>query len=325
MISRLAEVLAEARRVLVLAHRDPDGDAIGSALGLKHLLAAQGKQVFVHRSGSVAEEYAFLPGLALASPALPAAGDIDLAVLLDCHEPARAGQASEALLTALPRVAVIDHHLGQADFGEPRWVDPAMAATAQMVTILAQQAGWPLNQEAATCLFVGLQTDTGRFCYSNTTPQALTAAADLVAAGADPWGITQEAYSSSVGRLRLFGRVVAGLQLRAGGRLALAVAKASDLVELGCPPSDLDRIVEELRAIRGVEVAVLLKEIDQASVKASLRSRGRVDVGDLALSLGGGGHHNAAGAKLAGSLEQASAHISGLVEARLAALPQVSA
>jgi bifunctional oligoribonuclease and PAP phosphatase NrnA len=316
---RLAEALASAGRVLVLAHRDPDGDAMGSALGLMHLLKTQGKQVFVHRCGSVAEEYAFLPGLEMARPELPAAADIDLAVLLDCHEPARAGQLAEPLLRSLPRVAVIDHHLGAADFGDPRWVDPGMAATAQMVTLLARQAGWLLGREAATCLFVGLQTDTGRFCYSNTTPQALTVAADLVAAGADPWGIAQEVYSTSQGRLRLFGRVLQSLRLLVDGRLALAQARASDLEELGCPPSDLDRIVEELRAIRGVEVAVLLKEIDQHGVKASLRSRGRVDVGALALSLGGGGHHNAAGARIEGSLEQAAARLETLLKPQLAA------
>ncbi|CAO0820116.1 bifunctional oligoribonuclease and PAP phosphatase NrnA [Desulfarculales bacterium] len=319
MIARLAEVMAQAGRVLVLAHRDPDGDALGSALGLMHLLKTQGKQVFVHRAGSVAEEYGFLPGLALASQELPPAEAIDLAVLLDCHKPARAGQLAEPLLKVLPRVAVIDHHLSAAAFGDPRWVDPAKAATAQMVTLLAQQAGWPLSKDAATCLFLGLQTDTGRFCYSNTTSQALSVAADLVTAGADPWGVTQQVYSSSLGRLRLLGQVVQSLRLLAGGRLALALAKASDLDDLDCPPSDLDRIVEELRAIRGVEVAVLLKEIDQNSVKVSLRSRGWVDVGALALSLGGGGHHNAAGTKIDGSLEQAAAQISGLVEAQLVA------
>ncbi|MBI4798541.1 MAG: DHH family phosphoesterase [Desulfarculus sp.] len=290
-MARLAEVLAPARRVLVLAHRDPDGDAIGSVLGLMHLLKSAGKQVFAHRAGQVAEEYAFLPGLELVREDLPQAEDVDLAVLLDCHEPERA---------------------------QPRWVDPGMAATSQMVVLLAQSMGLLLGKPAATCLFVGLQTDTGRFSYSNTTPSALCVAADLVAAGADTWAITQEVYSTSLARLRLFARVTDGLELLAGGRLALAQAKASDLVELGCPPSDLDRIVEEYRAIRGVEVAALLKEIDQHSVKASLRSRGRVDVGALAIGLGGGGHHNAAGAKLEGSLDGAAARLGVLLEERLA-------
>lgn len=317
-MARLAEVLAPARRVLVLAHRDPDGDAMGSVLGLMHLLKNAGKEVFAHRCGLVAEEYAFLPGLELVREDLPAAGDADLAVLLDCHEPERAGRLAEPFLRGLPRVAVMDHHMGAAQFGDPRWVDPGMAATAQMVALLAQAAGWPLTKDAATCLFVGLQTDTGRFAYSNTTPQALRVAADLVAAGAEPWAITQEAYSTSLARLRLFARVTDSLQLLAGGRLAMATARARDLDELGCPPSDLDRIVEEYRAIRGVEVAALVKEIDQQSVKASLRSRGRVDVGAIALSLGGGGHHNAAGAKLAGGLDQAAARLGEML---LASLP----
>ncbi|MBI5522983.1 MAG: bifunctional oligoribonuclease/PAP phosphatase NrnA [Desulfarculus sp.] len=318
MMARLRQALAPARRVLVLAHRDPDGDAIGSVLGLMHLLKSAGKLVFAHRAGQVAEEYAFLPGLDMVREDLPQAEDVDLAVLLDCHEPERAGRLAEPLLKALPRVAVMDHHMGAADFGQPRWVDPAKAATAQMVTLLAQEMGLPISKDAATCLFVGLQTDTGRFCYSNTTPQALKAAADLVAAGADPWAVTQEAYSTSLARLRLFARVTDRLELLAGGRLALATAKASDLVDLGCPPSDLDRIVEEFRAIRGVEVAALVKEIDQNSVKASLRSRGRVDVGALALALGGGGHHNAAGARLEGTLQEAAGRLGELLRARLA-------
>lgn len=317
-MARLRQALAPARRVLVLAHRDPDGDAIGSVLGLMHLLKSAGKLVFAHRAGQVAEEYAFLPGLDMVREDLPQAEDVDLAVLLDCHEPERAGRLAEPLLKALPRVAVMDHHMGAADFGQPRWVDPAKAATAQMVTLLAQEMGLPISKDAATCLFVGLQTDTGRFCYSNTTPQALKAAADLVAAGADPWAVTQEAYSTSLARLRLFARVTDRLELLAGGRLALATAKASDLVDLGCPPSDLDRIVEEFRAIRGVEVAALVKEIDQNSVKASLRSRGRVDVGALALALGGGGHHNAAGARLEGTLQEAAGRLGELLRARLA-------
>lgn len=321
MIGDLAKAIGQARRVLVLAHRDPDGDALGSALGLKHMLEAVGKTVYVHRDGALPEEYAFLPGLEAASSELPLAQDLDLAVLLDCHEPARAGQKAQALLESLPRVAVIDHHLGQTSFGQPRWVDPEMAATAQMVTLLAQGMGLPLSPQAATCLFVGLQTDTGRFCYSNTGPAALRVAADLVEAGARPWDITQEVYSSSRARLVLFGRVLASLKVLAGGRLALALARQADLDELGCPSSDLDRMVEELRAIRGVEVAALLKELADGTAKASLRSRGKIDVGALALELGGGGHHNASGARLALPLERAADFLAQRLEDLLAQLP----
>ncbi|MFH1060555.1 MAG: bifunctional oligoribonuclease/PAP phosphatase NrnA [Pseudomonadota bacterium] len=320
----VAAALSPARRVLIMAHRDPDGDALGSVLGLAHLLRAADKEIRAHRAGLVPAEYALLPGLELAAEDLPAPDWPDLVVLMDCHEPQRAGKLAEPYLRAQANVAVIDHHLGRPDFGQAVWVEPSHAATAQMVAKLAAEMGLPLSPQAASCLFVGLITDTGRFCYSNTTPEVLRIAADLVAAGADPWGLTQQVYSTSAERLKLFGRVVDGLELKAGGRLALAKARQRDLDELGCPSSDLDRIVEELRAIRGVEVAVLLKEIDDGSVKASLRSRGRVDVAQLALGLGGGGHKNAAGARLAAGLDQAAATLTGLLEPRLRDLAERS-
>ncbi|MFZ5587202.1 MAG: DHH family phosphoesterase [Thermodesulfobacteriota bacterium] len=322
MTRAVMDALAPAGKLLLLAHRDPDGDALGSVLGLAHLLRAAGRQVFAHRAGDLPAEYAGLPGLELLREDLPAADWPDLAVLLDCHEPQRAGKLAEPYLRAQKAVAVIDHHLGRPDFGQAVWVEPAFAATSQMVAQLAAQMGLPLIPPAAACLFVGLVTDTGRFCYSNTSPAVLRTAADLVAAGADPWTLSQQVYSTSTERLRLFGRVVEGMELRAGGRLALAKARQQDLDELGCPSSDLDRIVEELRAIRGVEVAVLLKELDDGSVKASLRSRGAVDVGQLAIGLGGGGHKNAAGARMAAGLDQAAATLSELLEPRLLALAE---
>jgi phosphoesterase RecJ-like protein len=314
---RMAEELTSARRLLLAAHRDPDGDALGAVLGLAHLLRSLGKEVFTHLAGEVPAEYRFLPGIEGLRTDLPEASWPDLAVLLDCHEPARAGAAAGELLPRLGRVAVVDHHLGRADFGQTVWVEPGFAATCEMLAFMAGQAGWALGFEAATCLFVGVQTDTGRFAYSNTTPRTYRLAAELVEAGADPWAITQEAYANSLARLQLMARVFAGMKLLAGGRAALARVSLADLAELGASPSDLDRLVEELRAIRGVEVAALLKEVKDGGVKASLRARGRVDVGALAIGLGGGGHRNAAGMKLGGGLDQAEAQLTALLSAAL--------
>jgi phosphoesterase RecJ-like protein len=317
MMARIIEELARAQRVLLAAHRDPDGDALGAVLGLMYLLGAQGKEVFAHLAGEVPLEYYFLPGRQNLRTDLPTADWIDLAVLLDCHEPTRAGAAAGELLLRLGRVAVVDHHLGRADFGQTVWVEPGFAATCEMLTLMARQAGWLFGQEAATCFFVGVQTDTGCFVYSNTSPRTLRLAADLVEAGADPWAITQEAYTNGLPRLKLMARVFAGLKLVAGGRVALARASLADMGELGAVPSDLDRLVEELRAIRGVEVAVLFKEVRDGGVKASLRARGQVDVGALAIGLGGGGHKNAAGMRLEGGLDQAEAKLVPLLVAAL--------
>jgi phosphoesterase RecJ-like protein len=313
----VAQALRDAPSLVVLAHRDPDGDALGAILGTAHLLTAAGKVVWPYSAGPIPEEYRFLPGLEMLKDTLPQPGRVELALLLDCHEPQRAGEPAAAFLAAFPRTAVVDHHLGRTSFGNATWVDSGHAATSEMLTLLAQDLGLPLTAQAATCLYTGLVTDTGRFSYSNTTPQTLGLGAELVRAGADPWAITQEAYSTSLARLRLLARVMNGLQLLHGGRLALAGVSLADLAEMQAVPSDLDRIVEELRSIRGVEVAALLKEAKDGGVKASMRSRGRVDVGSLAIQLGGGGHKNAAGARLEMGLAQAIRHLGELLGSRL--------
>ncbi len=313
MMARMAEELGRAGKVLLAAHRDPDGDALGATLGLMHLLQAQGKEVFAHSAGPVPAEYEFMPGLDRLSPAMPAPDWPDLAVLLDCHDPERAGAAAADFLPRTRRIAVVDHHLGRADFGQAVWVEPDYAATCEMLGFMAGEAGWAIGPEAATCLFVGVQTDTGRFSYSNARPRTYRLGAELVELGADPWAISQQAYSSSLARLKIMGRVFAGLKLVAGERVALAKVAQADLAELGAVSSDLDRVVEELRAIRGVEVALLIKELKGGGVKVSLRSRGRVDVGSLAIGLGGGGHKNAAGVRLESGMDEAEARLAGLL------------
>jgi phosphoesterase RecJ-like protein len=290
-------MLSEAERVLVVSHQDPDGDALGSSLGLMHLLAAD-KEVFVHSAGPIAGEYDFLPGRDRISPELPPAAEIDLAVLLDCHEPSRAGEAAEELLPQVPKTIIVDHHQGVPKFGQVRWVDPDYSATSEMLVEMAEKTDLPLNPQAATCLFVGLQTDTGSFRYGNTTSRILRIAADLVDNGADPWAISQEVYATQPKRMMLWASIINNLSYLAGGRLAVAQVLQDDLSAAGCGPQDLEQVVETIRSIHGVEVAVLLREMDGGGVKVSLRSRGRVDVAQVAQQMGGGGHRNAAGLRL---------------------------
>jgi phosphoesterase RecJ-like protein len=313
----VSKAIGQAKSLLLLVHRDPDGDALGAMLGMAHLLSPTGSQVWAYACGTLPEEYRFLPGLDLLKDSLPTPEQVDLALLLDCHEPQRAGEAAAGFLSAFPRVAVVDHHLGLAEFGSAVWVDPAFAATSEMLALLAHDLGLAIGPAAATCLYTGLVTDTGRFSYSNTTPQCLRLGAELITAGADPWAITQGAYSTSLARLLLLGRVMNGLRLAHHGRVAIGTVSLADMAQVGAIPSDLDRIVEELRSIRGVEVAVLLREMKEGGAKASMRSRGKVDVGSLAIELGGGGHKNAAGARLEGDLTAASHRLEELLGLRL--------
>jgi phosphoesterase RecJ-like protein len=273
-------MLAQASRVLVVSHVLPDGDALGSSLGLRHLLTAQGKQVRVFSAGPIPEEYLFLPGMDQVSDVLPGAGEQDLAVMLDCHQPERTGPVSGSFLAKLPRVAIIDHHQGDVDFGQAAWVDPSYAATSEMVTQLAQAEGWPITPQAATCL-----------------------AADLAQAGADVWAISQEVYATRPKRLRLLGRIMDNLELSQDGRLALSQITLADLAKVGAGPADMEQAVETLRLIPGVEVSALLRQTSKGAIKVSMRSRGKVDVSRVAIALGGGGHKSAAGVTLEGNLE----------------------
>lgn len=299
----VAAMISQASRVWVVSHVLPDGDALGSSLGLMHLLTAQGKEVRVFSAGPVPEEYLFLPGMDQVSDVLPEAGDLDLAVILDCHQPERTGPVSEKFLAQLPQVAIIDHHQGAVDFGQAAWVDPSFAATSEMVTILAQAEGWSIPPQAATCLFVGVQTDTGSFRYANTTPRVFRVAADLAEAGAEVWPISQEVYATRPKRLRLMGRIMDNLELSQEGRLALSQITLADLEKVGAGPADLEQAVETLRLIPGVEVSALFRQTPKGAIKVSMRSRGKVDVSRVAIDLGGGGHKGAAGVTMEGNLE----------------------
>ena len=300
----LINILERAEKVLVVSHHDPDGDALGSSLALMHLLGARGAEVHVYSAGPIPAEYRFLPGLKRVSDKLPPDDWFDLAVICDCHEYKRTGPLAADYLAKANNLVVIDHHQGEVNIGQAAWVDSARAATCEMITMLAGQAGWELGKDAAMCLFVGIQTDTGSFRYSNCTPETFRLTADLVEAGADPWQAAQEVYSTTLGRMRLWGRVVEDLDLLLDGRLAVGMVSLDDFAATGCGPEDLENVVEGLRAIRGVEVSLLLRQRENGDIKISMRSRGAQDVSAVAIALGGGGHHNAAGALVDGRLDQ---------------------
>jgi len=307
----VAQTLEQAERVLVISHRDPDGDALGSSLGLMHLLRQQGKTVWVHSAGPIPEEYGFLPGLELVTQEFPPVEEVSLAVLLDCHQPERAGQLEAEYLAKVGRTVVVDHHRGAIEFGDPAWVEPSYAATSQMLAEMALKQEWELNRAAAVCLFTGLQTDTGSFRYSNATPQAFRIAAQLIEAGADPWLVSQEVYATRVKRLRLLSRILEGMSIFADGRLAVGQVTLADLADSEADPRDLEDAVEAIRGVPGVRVAALLRELKNGGVKISMRSRGEVDVAEVAMALGGGGHKSAAGISLDKPLAQARELIIG--------------
>ena len=299
-------VLSAAESLVLACHIGPDGDALGSMVGLGLSAVKAGKKV-VASFGTpfvIPEAYRFL-STDLVVPPSQVPEEPDVMVTFDAGSADRLGEL-EKVARAAKTLVVIDHHVTNAGFGHINLIDPDAAATAEMVVELLDSLGWPIDVEVAYALLTGLVTDTGRFQYSNTTPRTLRAAARMVEAGARPEVIGQHVYEETpFGYLHAAGAVLSRAQLDVERRFVWAVLTVEDLKAAGISPSETDPLIDAIRVAQESDVALLVKEMDEGRMKGSLRSRGRVDVGAIAVALGGGGHHNAAGFTFKGTAEAA--------------------
>jgi phosphoesterase RecJ-like protein len=288
--------------ILFLAHVHPDGDVLGSLLGLGLALAGSGSPITVAGPHPVPESLAFLPGASLVQQWSEAKGTFDLVILADCPDPGRTNGLLEGSRGPATRVVNIDHHPDNKRYGDVNWVDPVASASGEMVYHLVLALGLPLTAEVAVNLFTAIHTDTGSFRYSNTTTHTLAVAADLVARGAAPAHVAARLYESRpAAHLKLLGRLLQQVRVSADGRVAWLALPAGSVPEAFLEAEDL---VTYPRSIAGVKVAFLLREVE-AGVKVSLRAKGEIGVGRIAARFGGGGHANAAGCVIPGSLEEA--------------------
>ncbi len=295
--------LCAARRVLVISHLRPDGDAMGSSLALAWLLRSLGAEPLVYNGDGVPPFLDFLPKPCpvITDPAdLPA--EPDLVAVLDCGEADRAGKAVLPLLERVPCVN-IDHHPGNPQFGTAgNWTDPAMSATGEMIALLAKRAGASLEGEMAQALYVALATDTGNFTHGNTTASALRLTAEMRESGLDINRIHNALENNwSRERYTLWGKLMEQTRVLEDGRLAAALVTPELLEQCHAGKDDAEGFVDQLRRLSGIRVALLLKQEEKGGktlTKASLRSSGKDDVRSVAGRFGGGGHLNASGAVL---------------------------
>ncbi len=296
-IEEAANLLRAARSLVVIGHVGPDGDALGSALALAEAARNAGKQASVTFGEPfvLGDQFRFLVQDLLVAPGEVPSG-LDLAVAVDTGAPERLGSALTAAQAAT-RILVIDHHASNdGDFGDVTVVDPTAAATAQLVYHLLVELGWELTPSIATALYTGLVTDTGRFQYSATSPEVHEITARLLAAGVEPDEVGRHLFEEApFGYLGVAGAVLSRARLDPETSLVWSVLHREDLEQSGIGYEDADGLIDLIRVAREAEVACLVRQLDDTTVKASLRSRGAVDVGAVASSLGGGGHHNAAG------------------------------
>jgi len=285
-----------ADSIAFLGHVGPDGDALGTIMGLTHAARKAGKVAVASfpRPFVIPQPLAFLGDDLLVAPDdLPA--DVDLVVSCDVAAPDRLSDLLPYARKA-PKFIVVDHHGSNEGFGDINVIDPTAASTAQMAFRLIRELGWSLDVAGATALYTGILTDTGRFQYSMTTPQVHRIVAELLEYGVEPDKVGQQVYEQSpFGYLKVAGAVMSRAVFDEQHKFVWSILLASDLAEANMERHDADGLIDLIRVTIGADVACLLKEIGENETKGSLRSRGATDVAAIAQVFGGGGHHNAAG------------------------------
>jgi bifunctional oligoribonuclease and PAP phosphatase NrnA len=306
---QILKLVNQHSHFVLATHVHPDGDALGSLLGLADILEAEGKKVFRYLEQPVSHLYDFLPDCALVETDLGSLKSfVDLAgvenvivISLDCGDSDRLGKAKQELLSFSPFV-VIDHHYGHRSFGSHLWLESERSSTGEMVYELAQAMGAEVSAKAAFCLYVAISTDTGSFRYENTSPRTLRIAADLVEAGVKPDEVADKVYDNyTLERLRLMEMVLATLEIFGGGQIAMIRVSAEMFAHSGATREDVEGFINYPRALKSVRVAVFLKESEEGTISVSLRAKGTCDVAAIASDFGGGGHRNAAGFRVSDS------------------------
>jgi phosphoesterase RecJ-like protein len=312
-----AELVAASQRPLILTHINPDGDAIGSLLGMWHALRLLGKPATMLANPPIPTYAAWLPGseqvqIYRHGTALP---DCDLVLMLDTATIERTGPIAEdhaAALRALPLV-VIDHHVTNGGAGDPDLIQPASASTCELLTQLFLAMGLPSDADLATCLLLGVTTDTQSFQTSATTGDSLRAAASLLDAGAAHRPIVDQVYNAlpASGAL-LIGQALAAMHCEA--EVAWTTITRAMMEDTGAPDDTVDEVIQVMRRVGDARAFVLLKETREGTTKISLRARPPVNVAALAQRWGGGGHVQAAGATILKPYAEAVAEVVPLLK-----------
>ena len=302
-IASLLALLRSQRSFLITSHARPDGDAVGSSLGLMHLLDAMGKDVTVAFADPIPHAFARLPGVDRVVHTLPAQMP-DVAILLECDSVARSGFTHiDARLTVN-----IDHHLSGRMFADHNWIDPQAAAVGAMIYDMAVVSGLPITPAMATCLYTAVLTDTGSFMYSSTTAATFGLAEHLLESGADADGVTQAVYfSNTPGKLRLLGIALSKMTIEPP--IAWSYITLQDMAVAGAVVEDCEGVVNYLIGIAGVSGAAFLRELPGGDFRLSLRSKDGIDVAAVASRFAGGGHRNASGGTVPGPLPGAAASV----------------
>jgi phosphoesterase RecJ-like protein len=304
MLQEVLKHIERCGRFLLTSHARPDGDAIGSALACCEILRSMGKEAEVVLHDGVPRIYQSLPFAERVVKAQRVSGEYDAAIILECDSIQRTrleGLENQFLIN-------IDHHLSGRPFANVNWIDPKAVATAEMVYRLARETGVKVSSEIATCLYTAVLTDTGSFMFAGTNEHTFALARELVLAGADPARCARNVYfGHSTAKMRLLGAALSHLQRE--GPLAWLWVTQDEMECFNAKEEDCEGLVNYALSIYDVQVAILLRELADGRVRASLRSKGEVNVALIAEHFGGGGHECASGFSTDGPLQDAVSRI----------------
>ncbi|GMA59065.1 phosphoesterase RecJ-like protein [Alicyclobacillus sacchari] len=317
-VYQVAEAVVVGDDWLIVTHERPDGDALGSALAMAHILQALGKRWTFVVGEVVPARFRFLPMFdRIRQLSELSAGPFSRVIAVDCADQLRFASVASAMA---PDACVlnIDHHQTNPRYGAVACVDSDAAATCEVIYHIARALGIPLAIDLAKCLYTGILTDTGGFSYPNTTREVHEIAAELLASGVQPYDIAEPALEArTLEQMRLLQTALRDMVIADDGRYAFIMVSQEMLADAHANEDDVEGLVGFARSVETVEVGVLLRERPDGTVKASLRSKRLVDVAKIAQQFGGGGHARAAGCNLSGPLTEAKAHIERAVQMAL--------
>jgi phosphoesterase RecJ-like protein len=301
----IGRVLRENQRFAILSHVRPDGDALGSQLALGLSLKQLGKEVSIWNEDGMLEKYSFLPRGELLTKPPGAPQDFDVAIALDTAIQTRLGTAADKIRSANVWIN-IDHHPSNPRYGNLIYIDADAPATGQILFELIKSERLPFDREIAENLYVAISTDTGSFQYPNTTSRTFEIASELVNTGIDVGRVSQALYESYPRRrIELLRELLTTMRFTGQGRVASFSLSLETASRLGVLPEDNEGLIDHLRAIRGVIVAVFFEELTDGKVRVSMRSKSAAaDVCAICQKFGGGGHTLAAGARVRGTLTE---------------------
>lgn len=315
-MNRIEEVLEQVNTVAIAGHIRPDGDCIGSCMGLFNYIEenypAIAADVYLEQPGQV---FSYIPGIEKAQTSCNPDAVYDLIIALDTSTLERMGVISPCFARAKKTVC-IDHHVSNAGYADVNWIQGQASSAAEVLYKLLDPE--KISARTAACIYTGIVHDTGVFQYPATTPETMRIAASLMETGIEFHKIIEESfYQKTYIQNQVMGRVLAESIMLLHGACIVGVLKKKDLIFYGVKGHDLDGIISQLRTTKGVEVAMFLYELESMNYKVSLRSSGKVDVNRVAAYFGGGGHVRAAGCEIKGTAHDVINNLTLQIEEQL--------